>query len=177
MYKSIVVCGKIASGTTTTAKNLAKKLNLKFESTGSFFRKYAISKNIPLYDKTQVPDEVDRKIDEKMTNLAKNGGYAIDAHYLGYFCRNSRQVLKVLLVCNQKERFKRGLARKHTHVESIEEMRKREQGLVDKFHKLYSNEDYEKPRFFDIVVDTKKLNKKEAAEKIIKKFNSQPLLK
>jgi cytidylate kinase len=172
VYKSIVICGKIASGTSTSAKNVANKLNLKYESAGDFFRKYVLENNIPLHDKSQIPDELDQKIDKKLTNLAKNGGYVIDAHYLGYFCRQFTQVLKVLLVCNDKERIKRAVARKHTHTETVDQIKKREQSHIDKFQKLYSKENYENPKFFDLVIDTAKTDQKTTAQNILEKFNS-----
>ncbi len=169
-YKSIVICGKIASGTSTAAKNVAKKLNLKFESAGDFFRKYVLENNIPLHDKSQIPDKLDQKIDKKLTNLAKNGGYVIDSHYLGYFSRQLPQVLKVLLVCSDNERFKRALARKHTHIETVDQIEKREQSHIDKFQKLYSKEDYENPKFFDLVIDTTKADQDKVTSIITKKF-------
>ncbi len=171
-YKSIVICGKIASGTSTAAKSVSKKLNLKYESAGDFFRKYVLENNIPLHDKAQIPDKLDQKIDKRLTNLAKNGGYVIDSHYLGYFCRQFPQVLKVLLVCSDEERFKRALARIHTHTETVNQIKKREQSHIEKFQKLYSKEDYENPKFFDLVIDTTHKSKEKVVEEIVKSFST-----
>ncbi|MEK7580804.1 MAG: cytidylate kinase family protein [Patescibacteria group bacterium] len=172
MYRSIVISGQIASGTSTAAKNVAQKLNLKYESAGDFFRKYALEHNIPLYDKAQIPDNVDQEADAKLAELAKSGGWVIDAHYLGYFTKDNPEVLKVLLKCEDKERFKRALARHHTHAETVEEIKKREVGLDAKFKKLYSNEDYLDPKFFNLQIDTTNKPEEEVLKQIVDKFNS-----
>ena len=172
LYKSIVISGQIAAGTSTAAKKVAQKLNLKYESAGDFFRKYALEHNIPLHDKTQIPDKLDREVDTKLTALAKGGGYAIDAHYLCYFTKDEPSVLRILLTCTNEERFKRALSRTHTHTETIEDIKKREEGLDAKFRKLYADENFLDPKFFDLVIDTTTAPEEEVAEKISKKFTS-----
>ena len=91
-YTSIVISGPIAAGTSTAAKVLAKKLNLKYEAVGEFFRKYALEHNIPLYDKEQIPDDLDKKVDEEVTSLAQKGGVIVDGDYIGYFTRDMDNV-------------------------------------------------------------------------------------
>lgn len=170
MYKSIVISGQIAAGTSTAAKNVAEKLNLKYESAGDFFRKYVLEHNIPLYDKAQIPDALDQEVDAKLTELAQSGGYAIDAHYIGYFTKDNPDVLKILLTCDEDERIKRALARKHTHAETPEDIKKREVGLDKKFRKLYADEDHVDPKFFDLTIDTTNTSQEEVNKKILNKF-------
>lgn len=170
MYKSIAISGQIASGTSTAAKNVAQKLGLKYESAGEFFRKYAKEHSIPLYDKAQIPDELDRGIDKKLTNLAKLGGWSIDAHYIGFFAKDDQKILKVLLTCQADERYKRAASRKAN--ETPEEIQKREVGLDKKFRKLYADENFLDPKFFDLTIDTTNINQEETAQKIEGAFNS-----
>lgn len=170
MYKSIVISGQIAAGSSTAAKTLAQKLNLKYHSAGDFFRKYSLEHNIPLYDKAQIPDELDQQMDQELTKLADQGGVVIDADYAGYFTRHMPHVLKVLLTCDYQTRLKRALARVHTHQETQEEIKKREEGLDTKFRKLYANENFLDPKFFDLVIDTTNTPPKEVAEKIVNRF-------
>lgn len=169
-YKSIAISGQIASGTSTAAKSVAEKLNLKYESAGDFFRKYVLKHNIPLYDKEQIPDELDCEIDKKLAELAKSNGYSIDAHYIGYFTKDSPKVLRILLTCDDEVRLKRAQARTHTHTETPKEIKKREDGLDKKFRKLYADEDYLDPKFFDLIIDTTNKSKEEVTEKIVGKF-------
>jgi len=168
-YRSIIISGPIASGTSTAAKAVAEKLNLPYHSAGDFFRQYVIDHNIPLHDKAQIPDDIEQKIDEELTQKAKEGA-VIDSHYAGYFNRDNENVLKVLLTCDEDVRIKRALSRKHTHTETPEEIKKREEGLDKKFRKLYADENYLDPKFFDLEIDTTNLPIEKTAEKIIEKF-------
>ena len=172
-YTSITLSGQIASGTSTTAKALAQKLNLKYESAGDFFRQYAIEKNIPLHDKAQIPDDLDQEIDRKLTSLAQKGGVVVDAHYIGYFTSEMPSVLKVLLTCDYETRIKRALSRAHTHQETEEEIKLREKGLDDKFRKLYADEDFLDPKFFDLVIDTTNTTVDEVAAQIFSTFKAK----
>lgn len=171
-YKSIAISGQIAAGTSTAAKSAAEKLNLKYESAGDFFRKYMLKHDIPLHDKEQIPDELDQEIDHKLSNLAKAGGFAIDAHYIGYFTKDDPEILKVLLTCEDQQRYKRAQARTHTHVESTDDIKKREEGLDKKFRKLYANENFLNPKFFDLTIDTTGKSKEEVADQIVKSFST-----
>lgn len=171
-YKSIVISGPIASGTTTAAKAVAEKLNLPYQSAGDFFRQYVIDHNIPLHDKAQIPDDIEKKIDEELTRKAQEGA-VIDSHYAGYFNRENENVLRVLLTCDEDVRIKRALSRKHTHTETPEEIKKREEGLDKKFRKLYANENYLDLKFFNLVIDTTHLPIEETAKKIIQRFKEK----
>ena len=169
-YSSITLSGPIASGTSTTAKALAEKLNLKYLSAGDFFRQYVVDHNIPLYDKAQIPDNLDEEVDAELTELANSGGYVIDAHYIGYVTKDSPQVLKVLLTCDYEIRISRALGRTHTHVETEEEIKLREAGNDLKFRKLYAAENFLNPKFFDIVIDTTNTGPEEVVAQISQKF-------
>lgn len=168
-YKSIVISGPIASGTTTAAKALSEKLNLPYRSTGDFFRKYALDHNIPLYAKEEIPDDVEIKVDKEVEEEAEKGA-VIDSHYAGYFNRDKGYVLKVLLTADEKTRVSRALSRAHTHQETEEEIKKREEGLDKKFRKLYADENYLNPKLFDLVIDTTGTEIEEVVEKIVSSF-------
>lgn len=171
-YRSIAISGLPASGTSTTAKALAEKLNLSYHSAGDFFRQYMLEHHIPLYDKAQIPDELDQKVDKELTDLANMGGVVIDADYIGYFTRNMPHVLKVLLTCDYDVRIKRALARVHTHKETEEDIKKREEQLDQKFRKLYAAENYPDPKFFDLVINTTNTPVEKVVQDINDKFKS-----
>ncbi len=171
-YRSIVISGQIAAGSSTAAKTLAEKLNLEYHSAGDFFRQYTLAHNIPLYDKSQIPDELDQQIDRELTKLADKGGVVVDADYIGYFTRNMPHVLKVLLTCEEKERVRRAVTRVHTHTETAEEVKKRQEEIVKKFHKIYSAKDFLDPKFFDLVIDTTNTNQEEVLKQISDAFSS-----
>src|SRR3989344_3876075 len=164
-YHSIVISGPVASGSTTAAKLLSQKLKIPYKSAGDFFRKYMIKNNIPLPQKEKIPDDVEKKIDDELTQLANNKSIIIDGLYTGYFARNNPQVLKVLLTCNEDERIKRALSRTHTHKETAEDVKKRDAAHDAKFRKLYADENFLDPKFFDLVIDTTKTRPNEVTNK------------
>jgi len=169
-YKSIVISGEIGSGTTTASQNIAKKLNFKVISAGDFFRHYSLKNNIPLFAKDKIPDELDENADRELTKLASQGNIVIDSHYAGYFNKDKDDILKVLLICKKQERIKRVATRVHTHNETAEDIKKRQEGLDNKFRKLYADENFLNPKNFDLKINNTNLPQEEVTEKIHKKF-------
>src|SRR3989337_4161952 len=171
MYRSIAISGPIAAGSTSTAKLLSEKLKIPYKVAGNFFRDYMQKHNIPLPEKEKVPDEVERKVDSELSDLiASKKPIIIDGLYIAYFARNMPHVLKVLLTCDQKVRINRALTRTHTHVETAKDVRRRDRAHDAKFRKLYADEDFLDPKFFDLVIDTTDTKPEEVSENIIKEF-------
>ncbi|OGE07363.1 hypothetical protein A2W70_03155 [Candidatus Curtissbacteria bacterium RIFCSPLOWO2_02_41_11] len=171
MYRSIAISGPIAAGSTSTAKLLSEKLKIPYKVAGNFFRDYMQKHNIPLPEKEKVPDEVERKVDSELSDLiASKKPIIIDGLYIAYFARNMPHVLKVLLTCDQKVRINRALTRTHTHVETAKDVRRRDRAHDAKFRKLYADEDFLDPKFFDLVIDTTDTKPEEVVEKILDKF-------
>lgn len=170
MYKSIVISGQVSTGKSTAAKNVSEKLKLTHHSAGDIFRQYALVHNIPLHDKEQMPDALDKKVDAELKSLAKKGGVVIDSDYIGYFTKDLPNVLKVLLTCDYQTRIQRALSRKSTHIETEEDIKKREVGLDKKFRRLYADEDFQNPKFFDLIIDTTNNSQEKVADQIVKKF-------
>ncbi len=169
-FRSIVISGPIASGSTTAAKLLSKILKIPYKSAGDFFREYMIKNNIPLPEKEKIPDDVEKKVDEELTQLANDKSIIIDGLYTGYFARDIDHVFKVLLTCDEEERIKRALSRTHTHKETAEDVKKRDAAHDAKFRKLYADENFLDPKFFDLVIDTTDTTAEEVVDKIIKRF-------
>src|SRR3990172_11806988 len=171
MYRSIAISGPIAAGSTSTAKLLSEKLKIPYKVAGNFFRDYMQKHNIPLPEKEKVPDEVERKVDRELTDLiGSDKPIIIDGLYIAYFARNMPHVLKVLLTCDQKVRINRALTRSHTHQETAQDVRRRDVTHDAKFHKLYTNENFLDPKFFDLIIDTTNTTKKEVIAKILDKY-------
>src|SRR3990167_9377763 len=169
MYRSIAISGPIASGSTTTAKLLAKKLKIPYKVAGDFFRQYMQKQNIPLPQKEKVPDDIERKVDSELTDLiASEKPIIIDGLYIAYFASNMPHVLKVLLTCDEKVRINRALTR--THKETAQDVKRRDQAHDAKFRKLYANENFLDPKFFDLIIDTTNTTKEEVIAKILDKY-------
>lgn len=172
-YHNIVVAGDVGTGTTTLAKSLSEKLGWKYIAAGDFFRSYAIEHKIPLWDKAVVPDDIDRKIDSELTEKLKSEqGWVVDSHYAGWFVRNEKDIFKILLTCDRTIATKRMQEREHTHKETAGEIEKRRHGLYEKFKKLYSQQDYEDPKIFDLVIDTTNSSAETTLIEVINKLQS-----
>ena len=170
-YISIAISGQIASGTTTAAQNISKKLQVNYKSAGDFFRDYMRKHSIALHDKESIPDEVDRKFDEEVvTLLQSNKPIIVEGLYVGYFARNMKNVLKVLLAADDSVRIKRALSRTHTHSETADTVKKRDIAHNIKFRKLYADEYFLDEKFFDIKIDTSNVSPESVTNKIIEKF-------
>lgn len=157
MYRIIVVAGDVGTGTTTLAKSLVSKLNWQYLSSGDLYRAFVLEHNIPLWDHTSFPDEVDKEIDNKFfQRMFSEKNIVFDTHYGGWFARDLKDVFRILLFCDPKVANQRMLNRKHTHQETVAEIEKRRIGNYAKFKKLYSNDDYQDPKFYNLVIDTGK---------------------
>ncbi len=170
-YINIIVCGDIGTGTTTLSKGLAEKLDWKHLSAGNFFREYAKKHNIPLWDKSRVPDDVDKKVDNEFLDKMKNEKKLVfDSHYGGWFAKDLNDVLRILLVCDKEVAEQRIISRESDHKETAADIEKRRQGLRTKFKKLYSDADYEDPKYFHLIINTTKTDIPSALEISLKKF-------
>lgn len=170
-YKSIAISGPVASGTTTAAKDISKKLVIDYKSAGDFFRQYMIDHKIDLHKKENLPDEVDRKFDEEITRILMDGKPIVfEGLYVGYFARDMSDVLKVLLTADEDVRIKRALSRTHTHKETPDTIRARDKSHDAKFRKLYADENFLDPKFFDLVIDTTNLEPEAVSKKILNRF-------
>lgn len=172
-YKSIVISGPVASGSTTAAKLLSEKLGISYKSAGDFFREYMQKHNIPLPQKEKIPDDVEKKIDDELTQLAESHSIIIDGLYTGYFARANPKVLKVLLTCDEEERIRRALERTHTHKETAEDVKRRDLAHDAKFRKLYADENFLDPKFFDLAIDTTDTSPNDVVDKITEKFENK----
>lgn len=170
-FISITLSGPVAAGTTTAAKALAEKLNLEYHSAGDFFRDYMKRHNIPLPNKEEIPDDVERELDDKLTNLLKSKKpIVVDGLYQAYFAKDVPHVLKVLLTADEDVRIKRAIERTHTHTETAEDVKKRDLAHDLKFRKLYADENFLDPKFFDLVIDTTSTEQEEVVDKISNRF-------
>jgi len=171
-YRNIVISGDIGTGTSTLGKALAERLGWEFLSTGDFFRQYFLDNNIPLWDKESIPDELEKKVDNELFEKVKNENHlVVDSHYASWFAKDLPNVFRILLVCDEKTVNERILKRVHTHKETVSEIKERRRQLHEKFEKLYSDENYLNPNFFNLVIDTGKNSIPQTIELALESLN------
>src|SRR4030042_5958305 len=154
-YRNIVVCGNVGSGTTTLAQGLADKLGWKYLSAGDFFRAHQKEHGIPLWNKAEIPDSIERKIDyEFLEKMKRDKHIVFDSHYGGWFARDLPDTLRILLVCDKNVATQRITTRAQFEKETSQQIEERRRQLRAKFKKLYSSDNYEDPKYFHLVIDT-----------------------
>jgi len=174
-YRLITVSGKIAVGTTTLTKNLVNSLGWKNINIGAIQRKYdrlnklhenkmgALSRS----------DDHEKKIDAMTEEMLKNENKIIyEAWLSGFFARNYKDILKILLVCSHDDiRVDRVSNRENITVDEAKNwIKQRESENTEKWQRLYGVHNFWNPKYFNLVIDTYKTGPLETLGKVLDKI-------
>jgi len=158
-FRNITISGKIASGTSTLAKNLQKALGWQRINAGEIQRLYDREHGIDENARGALArsDKHEREI-EAMTKakLEAESNLIYEAWLSGFISRGIPGVLKVLLVCSEDAvRIDRVANREKISIDDAKRfIRSREEENIVKWKKLYGDHDFWDPKAFDVVVDT-----------------------
>lgn len=171
----ITVGGSAASGKTTLARNLAKRLKFKHISAGGIMREMASERKQSLIEFSKYAEknpEVDVEIDQRQKKLAK-GNCVIDGRLSAHFIKAD---LKVWLTApievramriKKRDRFK-------TLDDAVNHIKRREASEKKRYKKIYGI-NYPDLSIYDIILDTSRFGIKattgiiaEAAENLKK---------
>jgi cytidylate kinase len=169
----ITISGLHGTGKSTIAKLIAEKLRIKYYSTGQIFRDLAIEMNMNLEEFTKYVEEnpeIDKKLDNKIIEIAQKGNIIIDSQLSGYILKAIAD-FKILLTCSLETRIKRMSDRdNNTYEEKVKETLTREKSELERFKRLYDidlNNKEELNKLYDIIIDTEKLSVEEILEQIL----------
>ncbi len=158
-YRNITVSGKIATGTTTLAKNLQQILGWKYVNTGAlqrqWDREHGVDENA--HGANLRPDDHEREMEALVRKTLLDGEHIIyEAWLAGFVARDTAGVLKVLATCSDEAvRIDRVLNRDKISVEQAKIFIKtREEENFVKWKKLYGDYDFLDPKLYDLVIDT-----------------------
>jgi len=161
----ITISGQIGSGKSTLAKEIAKRFKLRYISAGEIMRKMAKEKGMSLIEFSKFAElnsSVDREIDERQVELAKEGNCVVEGRISAYFL-NSK--LKIFLITPLNIRARRVMERdKLKNIEeAIELIKKREDSERKRYRKIYgiNFDDFEN---YDIILNTERFTKDELAD-------------
>lgn len=163
----ITVSGRIASGSTTLAQHLAKELNWKHLEGGEIFWE-AFRKKMGLAEKdTNLrPDEEDKLFDARLREILKEEKHIVLETKLAAFnAQGIDGVFKILVLCERNGedqpqiRIDRLVNRDNISIEEAkEEVLHREMSDIEKWRRLYANNDpnwvYWEKKYYDLAINT-----------------------
>lgn len=185
---NITVSGRIASGTTTLAMKLSSALDWELFEGGALFEKFHKEMN----DHTELavgkrPDDIDLAYEERVKKMLREEHHKIiQSHLAGFDAQGIPGVFKILVICEDKDgndkgeiRVDRLVNRKGISIQdAIEEIRKREQGNLEKWRRLYANGDwnwvYWNKKYYDLVINTYSNNPEETLQIALDALHVQP---
>ncbi len=160
----ITIAGTPGSGKTSVAKELAKRLKMKFYSMGNILEKIADEKNLTIDELLSGGDEADHEVDGYQKKLGRTeDNIIVEGKISWHMIPNS---FKILVTVDPDEGARRIFEDKKvaghrtdepdyaTPEEAKKTNRIRMERYVGKFKRLYGIENYFDPSHYDMVIDT-----------------------
>ena len=170
----ITISGRIASGSTTLAEHLAKKLGWKNIEGGEIFWEAVREKlGLATKDTNLRPDQEDVLFDEKLRKtLQEDKNIILETKLAAFNAQGVDGGFKILVLCERdgedqpQIRIDRLINREGISVaEAKEEVIDREKNDLEKWRKLYANSDpswvYWDKKYYDLVINTYSHNQDE----------------
>lgn len=183
----ITVSGRIASGSTTLAKHLARLLGWKHMEGGEIFWEAVRDRlGLDVKDTNLRPDEEDLLFEEKQKSILKNEKHIVLESKLAGFCAQGyNDVYKIGVICEDKDgndqtqiRIDRLVNREVISIdEAKEEVLQREENDLGKWRKLYAdnNQDwiYWDKKYYDLIINTFTHNQDDSLKVVLQELRIQ----
>ncbi len=171
---TITISGLPGTGTTTIAKLLEEKLNLKYIYSGDIFRKLANNYNMNLEEFGKYCEKnecIDKELDKKQLEELKKGNVIVEGRISGWIAyKNKINSIKILLEADIDTRTKRIVNReKGDYNKRKDEILKREKSESTRYRKYYSIDPNDKS-IYDIIIDTSNKKPLEILNVILEKI-------
>ncbi len=158
-YRNITVSGKIATGTTTLAKNLQQTLGWEYVNTGALQRQWDREHGVNENERGAAlrPDDHEREMEAfAKKTLTEKEHVLYEAWLSGFVARDITGVLRILVICSEDAvRIDRVLNRDKVSVEQAKHfIHTRETENIAKWKALYGDYDFWDPKYYDLVIDT-----------------------
>ncbi len=180
----IIISGLAGSGKSTLARKLAKYFGLKAISGGDVLKEIAkeegykptdnwweTEEGMEFLKKRQNDESFDKKLDQKLIELAEKGGYVITSWSLPWIYGKG---LKIWLEASQEERAKRISKRDGISFEdALRIVKKRDEENVKLYKKLYGFTLGKDLEVFDIIVDTNGKDEEVVFKEVLNKIKER----
>ncbi|PJC82475.1 hypothetical protein CO006_03225 [Candidatus Roizmanbacteria bacterium CG_4_8_14_3_um_filter_35_14] len=172
-FTNITISGGVSTGKNTLSDNLKPYLEShgwKFTSGGQILRDFTKEYVQPLA--SLADKKIHNLIDERTIKLLKEGHYVIEAWLAGFFARNMKNTLRVLLICKDNalkidrvvNRDKISVAMAKKYIKEREEVNFRE------WRKYYGNYNFFDPKYYQLTIDTYTSGPMETLGKVLDKL-------
>lgn len=157
----ITISGPPGSGTSTLARALSERLQLRRVNSGDLFRKIACDKGISLKELGRIAEkgpDIDYQIDDAQRDLARGGSGIFEGRLSGHVLDAD---LRIMLKADIQIRAGR-IARRENKLlqDALDEARVREECEARRY-KMYYNIDIQSMSAYDLVIDTGRWNESE----------------
>ncbi len=174
-YRNVTVSGKIATGTTTLAKNLQQTLGWKYINTGAIQRQYDRERGVNENEHGAAlrTDQHEREMESMAKKiLTEKKEVVYEAWLSGFVAREIPSVLRVLVICSQDAiRIDRVANRDKVSIEQAKRfIRTREEENISKWKKIYGDHDFWSTKYFNLVIDTFSSGPMETVGKVLDKL-------
>ncbi len=174
-FKKITISGKICTGKTTLLENLAKKLSWPTYLTGKVFRKYVLMENLTLEKAEEQNEALTKKIDGEVALMLKEDNNLIVDGWMSRLSANGQKdVLRVLLICDDKIRYRRYAKRENlSEKEAMIKVEERQKNWFDKILEIHhiKADEFLNEKNYDLVIDTSYITPQAITKIVIKKLN------
>lgn len=184
--RNITVSGRIGSGATTLATQLAESLGWNVLDGGKLFRKINAELGMTITASNARPDHFDLEYEERIKKMLKEETHhIIQSHLAGFDAQGIDGVFKILVICEDEKgndkpeiRIDRLINRDGVSVEEAKsEVREREEQHLTKFRRLYANNDkswvYWDKKYYDLVINSFDHNKEESLKIALDKLKAK----
>ncbi len=164
----VTVSGISGSGKSTSAKSIAKALNLKYVNIGYIIRDFAIHNKISLEDFSSIVEpEIDYESDKRLLMLAMKGNCVLDGR-LAAWISGEYSDCKLFFVCSQNVRARRTAGRDNLTFETaLKKNHIRDNEDIKRYKKLYDI-DILDTSIYDEILDTSDMTMNEMNKNAIK---------
>lgn len=174
---SIAISGEAGSGKTTLAYKVGGILNWEVFGAGELFREWCSENGIENIGAESGTEEVHNGIDEMMRQKMIEGKAVVEGRVAGLVAmvNNLPGVMKVLLVCEAEERYRRILARDKGKYQDIAEVRQITEEREGENMKLFTDKygiSYLDRDGYNLVIDTGEYNLSQSLNLVIKSMGT-----
>ncbi len=159
----ITIGGLPGTGTTTIAKKIAKKFNLRYVCAGIIFREMAKEMNMSVEEFSKYAEkhkEIDKEIDKRQVELAKQGNIVLEGRLAAWMLlkNNIKPDLSIWFKTPIEIRAERISKRENlSFEEALQKIKLREDSEKKRYKDIY-NINLDDLSIYDLVIDTSKWN-------------------